>query len=452
VAQSVIALLVLCLLLTGCSTSRETRAALDAGRRAMAARSFTEALNHFRLAIAYAPGDATAHAGRGDAAEALGQFDEALDAYQSAVRLKPSATNRLRLGTIAARSGHLDVAAEALEGADGPWRQHALVGAAVGAATLAVCAPQHWPQVVQLLKVCLPGALRAGTSAQASSRERVANYRFEILAEAGQRDAALALARSRGWIRDDVTYCQPHDLPLSNETAALLAMLLQPQHADCLLAVGARAGDDGLVRLGRLMLQDRVERSASPEVREQAAWYLRYRLPASDPSKTAESLNVTGWRLQYRFRRPQEALQAFNRAIAADPAFSWPYHNIGRLYLDQGNLEQALPWLAKAVEVNPNHWRAHFSLGVASHKAKRYDEALAAYARAAAMSPDDADTHANIGWILVKTGRDAEGVRELQTAVRLDPSLDRERQYLDGRFGRDARQGPTPFSVRGQAR
>jgi Flp pilus assembly protein TadD len=102
--------------------------------------------------------------------------------------------------------------------------------------------------------------------------------------------------------------------------------------------------------------------------------------------------------------------------------------------------------------VNPNHWRAQFSLGVASHKAKRYDEALAAYARAAAMSPDDADTHANIGWILVKTGRDAEGVRELQTAVRLDPSLDRERQYLDGRFGRDARQGPTPFSVRGEAR
>jgi hypothetical protein len=68
------------------------------------------------------------------------------------------------------------------------------------------------------------------------------------------------------------------------------------------------------------------------------------------------------------------------------------------------------------------------------------------------MSPDDADTHANIGWILVRTGRDAEGVRELQTAVRLDPSLDRERQYLDGRFGRDARQGPTPFSVRGDAR
>jgi tetratricopeptide (TPR) repeat protein len=160
---------------------------------------------------------------------------------------------------------------------------------------------------------------------------------------------------------------------------------------------------------------------------------LRYRLPATDPVKIAEALNVTGWRLQHSFRRPQEALEAYTRAIAADPAFSWPYHNIGRLYLDQGDLDQARRWLTKAVDVNPNHWRALLSLGVASHRAQRYDEALAAYSRAVAMNPDDADTRANIGWILVNTGRDAEGLRELQAAVRLDPSLDRERQYLDGR-------------------
>jgi len=451
VVKRVIALLVL-VLLAGCGVSRETRASLDAGHHAMAAKAFREALNHFRMAVAYAPDHAAAHVARGDAAEALGEFDEALDAYRTAARLAPSAHHRLRLGSTAARAGQLDVAAEALQGADGPWRQHALVGVAVGAATLAVCVPQHWPHVVQLWKICRPGALSAGRAAEASSRERVASYRFEILVEGGQRDAALALARSRGWVRDDVNYCQARDLPVSGETAALLAMLLQPQEADCLLPVGARAGDDGLVRLGRLMLQDRVERSTSPQVREQAAWFLRYRLPATDPVKRAESLNVTGWRLQHRFRRPQEALDAFNRAIALDPSFSWPHHNIGRLYLDQGNLEQALPWLAKAVEVNPDHWRAQFSLGVASHKAKRYDDALAAYARAAAMSPDDADTHANIGWILVKTGREAEGVRELQTAVRLDPSLERERQYLDRTFGRDARKAPTPFSLRGDAR
>jgi tetratricopeptide (TPR) repeat protein len=429
-APRVIALLVLTLL-TGCAGSREARASLDAGRRAVAARSFREALVHFRTAVQQAPDFPAAHVARGDAAEALGEFEEALAAYRHAVRLAPSHVTRLRLGSLAARTGQLELATQSLDGADGPWRQHALVGVGVGAARLAICMPRHWPQVGPLWRVCVSDALEAGQAARASSRERVASYRFELLVEAGARDAALALARQRGWVRDDASYCRADDLPVSASAAALLAMLLQPQDADCLVTVGARTADDGLVRLGRLMLTDRLERSASPEARAEAAWALRYRLPAADPAKLAESLNVTGWRLQHRFGQPPEALAAFQRAIAADPAFSWPYHNIGRLHLEQGDLEQARAWLAKAVEVNPNHWRAQLNLAVALQRARRHDEALAAYERAATMHPEDADTHASIGWLLVKTGRDAEGRRALQTAVRLDPDLERERQYLE---------------------
>jgi tetratricopeptide (TPR) repeat protein len=437
-APGVIALLALTLL-AGCAGSREARASLEAGRRAVAAKSFRQALDHFRTAVAQAPDLAAAHVARGDAAEALGEFDEALAAYRAAVRLAPSPHTRLRLGNVAARAGQLDLAAQSLDGADGPWRQHVLIGVAIGAARMAVCTPQHWPQVGLLWKVCVSEALEAGQAARASSSERVASYRFELLVEAGEHDTALALARQRGWVREGVRYCEAYGLPVSATAAALLAMLLQSQDADCLLPSGTRTGDDGLVRLGRMMLADRLERSTSPEVRAQAAWVLRYRLPGTDPAKLAESLNVTGWRLQHRFGQPQEAVAVFQRAIAADPSFSWPYHNIGRVYLNQGDLEQARVWLTRAVEVNPDHWRAQFNLAVALHQARRDDEALAAYERAAAMNPEDADTHANIGWILLKTGRDAEGIRALQTAVRLDPDLERERQYLDGRSGRDAR-------------
>jgi tetratricopeptide (TPR) repeat protein len=433
VASRVIPLLAIIAVLAGCSASPEGRASLAAGRQAMTARSFREALGHFRAAVAQVPDSASAHQARGEAAEALGEFDEALEAYHAAARLAPSPDNRVRLGGLAARAGHFDLAAASLEDAEGPWQRHALVGTGVGAATLALCATQHWPQALRFWNICLPGGLSAGQAARAASRERVAGYRFEILLEAGRPDAALALARRRGWVHEDARYCEARDLPVSAETAALLAMLLQPQDADCLLAVGARAADDGLVRLGRLMLQDRVARSPSAQVREQAAWVLRYRLPATDPVKTAESLNVTGWRLQHSFRRPQDALEAYTRAVAADPAFSWPYHNIGRLYLEQDDVELARQWLTKALEVNPEHWRALLSLAVALHRAQRDDEALAAYSRAVAINPDHADTRASIGWILVKKGRDAEGLRELQAAVRLDPSLDRERRYLDSR-------------------
>jgi len=64
------------------------------------------------------------------------------------------------------------------------------------------------------------------------------------------------------------------------------------------------------------------------------------------------------------------------------------------------------------------------------------------------MTPNDADTHANLGWVLLKLGRRTEAIRELQAAVQLDPALDAERRYLAGAFGHDARQSATPFSLR----
>ena len=116
--------------------------------------------------------------------------------------------------------------------------------------------------------------------------------------------------------------------------------------------------------------------------------------------------------------------------------------------MSQKDDAQALTWLTKALEVNPNHLSAQFDLGVAAARLGRHDEAFAAYTRVLTMNPTDAHAHANVGWLLLKIGRQTEGLRELQVAVNLEPSLDHERRFLDAQFGRDARQGPTPFSVR----
>ena len=313
---------------------------------------------------------------------------------------------------------------------------------------LLACVRKHWPSVSELWTVCLASSAHLGRAWFRSSRERVPQYAFRVMVEAGRREQAIALARSRGWLRDYGDYCTTSALPVSSETAGLLAMMLQPDRADCLALLGERLADDGRARLGRLVLLDRSRRSRSPEIKAQAEWVLRYRLPDHEVPKLAESLNATGWRLQNRGNKSAEALAAYTKAIAADPAFSWPYDNIGRLYMSQKDDAQALTWLTKALEVNPNHLRAQFNLGVAAARLGRHDEAFAAYTRVLTMNPTDAHAHANVGWLLLKIGRQTEGLRELQVAVNLEPSLDHERRFLDAQFGRDARQDPTPFSVR----
>src|SRR5919108_48266 len=111
-------LLAAVVVLSGCGPSRAARTSLEAGQRAMAARAFRPALTHFRAAVTDAPDYAAAHIARGEAAETLGEFDEALAAYQAAAALAPA--HRVPLGSLAERMGQEALALQTLEGADGP--------------------------------------------------------------------------------------------------------------------------------------------------------------------------------------------------------------------------------------------------------------------------------------------------------------------------------------------
>jgi tetratricopeptide (TPR) repeat protein len=438
----------LVVLLTGCGMSAEARSALEAGRRTAKESAHREALSHFRDATRLAPDSTEAQLALGEVAEMLGEFEQALSAYQAAARRSPSPATWLLVGHIADRMGNVDLAIEALEGAYGSWRRHAWAGVRVGTITFGVCTGTVWPAFWMMWTHCVPAASHYGNRAFTASSERAPEQVFSILVEAGQRERALALARGRNWLRDGADYCRTRDLPVSYQTAGLLAMLLHPEKAVCTVDLGTEATDGGLTNMGRMILSIQAERASSPEARKRAEWMLRYRLPDHPVSKIAESLNVTGYRLQHRLKRPAEAVEAFQKAIAADPTFSWPYNNIGLLYMNQNDNEQALAWFTKAAEVNPNHLRAVHNLGRAAHKLKRYDQAAAAYSRTITMDPAYAEAHANLGRVLIEAGRRIEGIRELQVAVSLDPSLEQEQSFLNARFGRDARQGPTPYSTR----
>ena len=431
-----------------CGSAAEARAALAAGRAAAQRKAFREALGHYRAAATVAPDVAGAHVARGEAAEILGEYDEGLTAFQRAAAIAPSVDASLRVATVADRLGRADLAVQTLEGAYGPWRRHASVGARGATASFAACAPVAWTNPARLWGTCVAGSRDVYHSYFEASHEAVPTWVFRILVEEGRRDRALAFARERGWLRDDVEYCGRHALPIGHETSALLAMLTQPARADCVLPMAVRVADDGGARLGRMMLLDRIANSAEDETRERAQYYLRYRLPDHEVPRLAEALNATGWRLQHVHDDPDEALRVFGKAIEADPRFSWPHHNIGRIHMARHDYAQARVWLERALEVNPDHWRALYNYGVTNAHLERWPEALAAYRKALAISPNDAKLHANVGWMLIKLGQETEAERELQIALRLDPSLKAERNYLNARYGRDARSGPTPFSTR----
>ena len=411
-----------CLLVACGRGGGEGREALSEGRRELRMGAYRDALEHFRVAVAKDPSSVPALTERGETAEFLGEFDEALEAFEAAARLKPSAARFYRVGALADRMGHTPEAVE--------WLKATLAAAPARRS-------EPWIDVLQGLLV----RFRV-------SREDVAERLFRVHVDAGDSAAALDLARNEKWIIEGANYCEEPLEKVSEETQELLAVLVHPQSAECLYSLGEDLTNKHFARLGRRVMMEAVRHAKGPEARERAEAFLRARLPAHEVARAAEALNAVGNTLGFRYSKTDDGLAAFEKAIAADPAFSWPYSNVANLMVRRGKRELGIEWYRKAIAVNPNHWRAHLGLGSALMRAKRYDEALTELRAAVALLPGDAESHSNLGRVLLNLYKEQDGIRELQIAVRLNPENREDQRLLNSRLQASTQKAPPPAKTR----
>jgi len=101
------------------------------------------------------------------------------------------------------------------------------------------------------------------------------------------------------------------------------------------------------------------------------------------------------------------------------------YYAAGRMFEQQGAIDQAVEQYRKAVALNHNYAAAYQRLGLVLSITDRHDEALAALSRAVELKSDNAVLRNNLGFELLYQQRWAEAERHLREAVRIDPKLAR---------------------------
>jgi tetratricopeptide (TPR) repeat protein len=108
--------------------------------------------------------------------------------------------------------------------------------------------------------------------------------------------------------------------------------------------------------------------------------------------------------------------QAKHRAmpLSADDFFAWGCD------LEDAAPEQAREAYARALELDPEHASAHINLGRLLHEAGDLAPAEAHYRRACALAPDDATAAFNLGVVLEDLGRFVDAVGAYQAALRAD--------------------------------
>lgn len=139
---------------------------------------------------------------------------------------------------------------------------------------------------------------------------------------------------------------------------------------------------------------------------------LARRARRSDEPLTAEQWYDLG--LDLEEAAPEDARDAYLRAIALDPGHADARVNFGRLLQEAGRPEEAAIQYRAALEAQARHPTAAFNLGTALEDLGRRREAIEAYRRALVADGDFADAHFNLSRLYEEAGKRAAALRHLR--------------------------------------
>jgi Tfp pilus assembly protein PilF len=104
---------------------------------------------------------------------------------------------------------------------------------------------------------------------------------------------------------------------------------------------------------------------------------------------TAEAYTFRGWTYSH-MGRLEEAIAECHKAIEVDPDFGNPYNDIGAYLLQQGKVDDAIPWLRRALDAPryESYCFPHMNLGRAYEAKRQWASAQDEYRKALSQRAD----------------------------------------------------------------
>jgi tetratricopeptide (TPR) repeat protein len=117
----------------------------------------------------------------------------------------------------------------------------------------------------------------------------------------------------------------------------------------------------------------------------------------------------------------EEAIAAYNKALAFKPDYAEAYSNMGNVLKDQGKLEEAIEAYNKALAIKPDYAEAYSNMGIAFQEQGKLEEAIEAFNKALAIKPDYAGAYLNMGVALADQGKQEEAIDAYNKALAIKP-------------------------------
>ncbi len=122
-------------------------------------------------------------------------------------------------------------------------------------------------------------------------------------------------------------------------------------------------------------------------------------------SRAADQLFEYAVRCEGRPEGLDEAMRVYQQVIEMQPRWSEPHINLGCVYYQRGEMQNAQAAFCAALEREPDNVVAHFNLGCVLDEIGRLEEAIEHLRRATELEPTHADAHFNLASAYEKQGR-----------------------------------------------
>ena len=126
------------------------------------------------------------------------------------------------------------------------------------------------------------------------------------------------------------------------------------------------------------------------------------------------------------------ALSWYRKALELKPKWAIPTNNLGNLYKKQGNIPEAIKWYREAVALDPSFAMSYLNLGITLlDSGSCPDEPRRLLTDMARLTDDTADNSFYRGFLAARMGDYAEAERFFRHALALQPTHSRAKQALD---------------------
>jgi predicted TPR repeat methyltransferase len=153
------------------------------------------------------------------------------------------------------------------------------------------------------------------------------------------------------------------------------------------------------------VLQYAVRFQQNGQLREAEDVYRRLREVAPDDPRLLHYSGV----LAHQQGRSEEAKELIERSLATEPHADG-YSNLGIVCKALGRIDEAIAAYERAIALEPRHANAHNNLGVLLRSQDRKAEAEAAYRKAVELEPEYVEAWHNLGMLLGSMNRRREAV------------------------------------------